>query len=159
MSGVHEPILGKHLFRIFDAHQRVECTLKLWGDFEPCGLAALGRRRACGARRAVYVKPRGRLGSAYVAFISRSLPGRLPAPMRYIERAGTAGFPRPSAQPPDHPRHTEGINPMADAVAAATQLHPASPGDGADRLIRPAQTEGWRAGTTSAAASRLRSPT
>ena len=33
---------------------------------------------------------------------------------------------------------------MADAVAAATQLHPASPGDGADRLIRSAQSEGCR---------------
>ena len=54
-----------------------------------CGLGAdLGRRRACGARRAVYVKPRGRLGSAYVAFIK---PFRYlvvyPALMRYIERA------------------------------------------------------------------------
>jgi len=50
--------------------------------------ADLGRRRACGVRRAVYVKPRGRLGSAYVAFIK---PFRYlvvyPALMRYIERA------------------------------------------------------------------------
>jgi hypothetical protein len=58
-----------------------------------------------------------------------------PALMRYIEELGTAGFPRPSAQPPDHPRPTDGIIPMSDAVAAATQLHPASPGEGADRFI------------------------
>ena len=48
---------------------------------------------------------------------------------------GTAGFPQPSAQPPDHPRHTEGIIPMSDAVAAATELRPASPRDGADGFI------------------------
>jgi hypothetical protein len=72
---------------------------------------------------------------------------------------GTAGFPRPSAQLPDHPRHTEWIIPMSDAVAAATQLHPASPREGADRFI-PTGSDGVLAlGHTSAAASRLRSPT
>ena len=74
---------------------------------------------------AVYVKPRGWLGSAQMAFIK---PFRYlvvyPALTRHIERAWNRRVPWPSAQPPDHPRHTEGIIPMSDAVAAATQLHP-----------------------------------
>ena len=72
---------------------------------------------------------------------------------------GTVGFPRPSAQPPDHPRHIEGIIPMSDAVAAATQLHPHRHETAQIGSSRPSQTECWRSGTTSAAASRLRSPT
>ena len=58
---------------------------------------------------AVYVKPRGWLGSAQMAFIK---PFRYlvvyPALTRHIERAWNRRVPRPSAQPPDHPRHTEG---------------------------------------------------
>lgn len=111
-------------------------------------------------RMAVYVKPRGWLGSAQMAFIK---PFRYlvvyPALTRHIERAWNRRVPRPSAQPPDHPRHTEGIIPMSDAVAAATQLHPHRQETAQIGSSRPSQTECWRSGTTSAAASRLRSPT
>ncbi len=82
-----------------------------------------------------------------------------PALMRYIERAWNRRVPTASAQPPDHPRHTEGIIPMSDAVAAATQLHPHRHETAQIGSSRPSQTECWRSGTTSAAASRLRSPT
>ena len=109
---------------------------------------------------AVYVKPRGWLGSAQMAFYQAlPLPRRLP---------GTHALHRTSVEPPGshgrrHSRLTthdtpRGIIPMSDAVAAATQLHPASPRNGADRFTPRAQTECWRSGTTSAAASTLRSP-
>ena len=45
---------------------------------------------------------------------------------------------------------------MSDAVAAATQLHPHRHETAQIGSSRPSQTECWRSGTTSAAASRLR---